>query len=211
MRVRPVSPEVLVEELADRVAASSPDSWLRVLVDGAPAAEPERIADAMVDPIRLRGRSVLRVSARDFLRPASLRFERGRTDPDSFYDNWLDVDGLAREVLTPLDPGGSGSVLPTLWNAQTDRASRASYVEVPAGGVVVVDGALLLGRWLPFELTVHVHLSASALRRRTAGDQSWTLPAFDRYQREVDPTSVADVVVRADDPRHPALVVPLSK
>ncbi|MFD0783943.1 uridine kinase, partial [Micromonospora azadirachtae] len=36
--------------------------------------------------------------------------------------------------------------------------------------------------------------------------QLWTLPAFDRYATEVDPASFADVVVRVDDPRRPALV-----
>ncbi|AHH99774.1 uridine kinase [Kutzneria viridogrisea] len=205
--VRPLTPEALVEVLADRIADTAPGSRLRVLVDGAPAARPEALADGLVDPLRLRGRAVQRVSARDFLRPASLRFERGRTDPDSYYEDWVDMDGLAREVLDPLEQAGSGEVLPTLWNAETDRASRAAYVPVPEGGVVVVDGTLLLGRWLPFDLTVHLHLSPAALRRRTEPESHWTLAAHERYAEQVDPLSAADIVVRADDPRHPALVV----
>jgi hypothetical protein len=205
VKVRPVSFPVLVGELADRIADSSA-ARLRVLVDAAPAARPEALADALVDPLRLRGRCVLRVSARDFLRPASLRFEHGRTDPDSYFDDWLDLGGLAREVLDPAAPDGSGSVLPSLWNADTDRASRASYVDVPEHGIVVLDGALLLGRWLPFDLTVHLDMSPAALRRRTPAEDHWTLPAFERYRSEVEPTAVADVVVRVDDPNHPALV-----
>lgn len=207
MRVRPVSFDVLVEQLADRVASLG-SSRLRVLIDAAPAARPSDLADALVDPLRLRGRSVLRVSANDFLRPASLRFEHGRTDPDSYFDDWLDVNGLVREVLDPAAPDGTGSVLPSLWNPVTDRASRASYVDVPSHGVVLLDGALLLGRWLPFELTVHLDLSPAALRRRTPADDHWTLPAFDRYRSDVAPTTVADVVVRVDDPNHPAIVDP---
>ena len=207
MRVRPVSFSVLVDELADRIADLS-DSRIRVLIDAAPAARPGALADALVDPLRLRGRAVLRVSANDFLRPASLRFEHGRTDPDSYFDDWLDLGGLTREVLDPAAPDGTGSVLPSLWNAGTDRASRASYVDVPEHGVVVVDGALLLGRWLPFELTVHLDMSPAALRRRTPADDHWTLPAFDRYRAEVEPATVADVVVRVDDPNHPAMVEP---
>ena len=205
MRVRPVSFDVLVEQLADRIADSG-SARLRVLIDAAPAARPAALADALVDPLRLRGRSVLRVSANDFLRPASLRFEHGRTDPDSYFDDWLDIGGLAREVLDPAAPDGTGSVLPSLWNAATDRASRASYVDVPEHGVVVVDGALLLGRWLPFELTVHLDRSPAALRRRTPADEHWTLPAFDRYRSEVAPATVADVVVKVDDPNHPAIL-----
>ena len=205
MKVRPISFDVLVEQLADRIADLGP-SRLRVLVDAAPAAHPEALADALVDPLKLRGRSVLRVSAKDFLRPASLRFERGRTDPDSYFDDWLDVYGLAREVLDPAAPDGAGAVLPSLWNAATDRASRASYVDVPASGIVLLDGALLLGRWLPFELTVHLDMSPAALKRRTPADDHWTLPAFDRYRAEVEPATAADVVVKMDDPNHPALI-----
>jgi hypothetical protein len=204
MKVRPVSFDVLVAELADRIADLG-SSRLRVLVDAAPAADPAALADALVDPLRLRGRAVLRVSAKDFLRPASLRFEHGRTDPDSYFEDWLDINGLAREVLDPAAPDGTGSVLPSLWNPDTDRASRASYVDVPENGIVLLDGALLLGRWLPFDLTVHLDLSPAALRRRTPPDEHWTLPAFDRYRTEAEPAAVADVVVKMDDPQHPAI------
>ena len=206
MRVRPVTPTALVEELAERIAATRREGWVRVAVDGPPAADPDRLADALVDPIRVRGRAALRVSTRDYLRPASLRLERGRTDPDVFYEDWLDVGGLTREVLGPLSPGGTGRVLPALWNAETDRATRASYVQLPAGGVLLLSGPLLLGRGLPLDLTIHLALSPGALSRRTPADQRWTLPAYERYAREVAPETHADGVVRIDDPRHPAVV-----
>jgi hypothetical protein len=204
--VRPVTPSALVEELADRIAGAPGGSWVRVALDGAPAARPGDLADALAGPLRVRGREVLRVSAADFLRPASLRFEYGRTDPDAFYDDWLDYGALSREVLNPLEPTGSGKVLPTLWDSTIDRATRAPYVTMPRGGVLLMDGALLLGRWLPFDVTVHLWLSPGALARRTAEDQRWTLPAYARYEEEAGPLDTADVVVRADDPRHPAVV-----
>ncbi|MBB2911095.1 hypothetical protein FHS43_002360 [Streptosporangium becharense] len=206
MDAQPISLPSLAEDLADRVAAAPRDSWVRVAFDGAPAARPGDLADALTGPLRLRGREVLRVSADDFLRPASLRFEFGRTDPDNFYTDWYDYGGLVREVLAPLDPGGSGKVLPTLWDAVTDRATRAPYVTLPPGGVLLLDGPLLLGRGLPFELTVHLWLSPGALARRTPEKWRWTLPAYARYAEETAPARSADVVVRVDDPRHPALV-----
>jgi hypothetical protein len=206
VRVRPISPQRLVAELAERIAAAAPDSWLRVAVDGAVAAAPQVLADALVDPVRVYGRAVLRVDAADFLRPASVRLEFGRTDPHSYYDGWLDETGLRREVLDPLAPGGSGRVLPSLWDAARDRATRAPYVELPPGGVLLVSGPLLLGGQLPFDLTVHLAMSPAALHRRTPPELRWTLPAHARYAAEVDPAGFADVVVRLDDPGHPALV-----
>lgn len=206
MDVRAISPDVLVERIADRVAQEPRDGWVRVAIDGAPAAEPGRLADELVDPLRLRGRPVLRVSADDFLRPASLRLEFGRTDPDVFYSEWLNTEALLREVLGPLERGGSGRVLPSLWVVATDRASRADYVDLPAGGVLLLDGALLLGRGLPLDVTVHLWLSEGALARRTPPEQLWTVPAYKRYSDEVDPSATADIVVRMDDARHPVLL-----
>ncbi|WP_037601852.1 nucleoside/nucleotide kinase family protein [Streptacidiphilus rugosus] len=206
MQIRPLAPELLAEELAERIAAL-PGPWARVAVDGADAARPGELADALVAPLRLRGRPVQRVHARDFLRPASLRFEFGRQDADAYLDRWLDAGALFREVFDPLEPGGSGLVLPTLWDAATDRATRAERVPLPPGGVLLLDGPLLLGRWFPLDLTVHLHLSPAALERRTAPEQHWTLPALARYEAEQQPQQAADMTVRADDPRRPALVV----
>jgi hypothetical protein len=196
----------LVDELADRIAATAPERRLRVAVDGAAAADPDQFADRLVDPLRVRGRAAPHLRANDFLRPASLRLELGRTNPDGFYERWLDESALRREVLDPLAPGGSGRVLPSLWDVTTDRATRAAYLTVPAGGVVLVSGALLLGGGLPFDLTIHLALSPAALARRTPPDGQWTLPAFARYEQEVTPAGFADVVVRLDDPRRPAVV-----
>ena len=207
MRVRPVSVSALVDELVDQLTSREPDSSLRVAVDGAAAAAPARLADALVDPLRVRGRPALRVDAGDFLRPASLRLEFGRHNPDSFYTRWFDESALAREVLDPAGPGGSGRVLTRLWDARTDRAARAPYHDLSPGAVLLVSGPFLLGGGLSFDFTVHLELSAGALARRTPPEQRWALPAFERYAAEVAPAAFADVVVRLDDPRRPALVV----
>jgi hypothetical protein len=210
VRYRPISPGALVEALAEAIAARlTPQAggWLRVGIDGPDAAEPGRLAAALVDALRVRGRPALAVSASDFLRPASVRLEHGRTNPDSFYQGWFDLDALRREVLDPLGPDGGGQVLPSLWDASRDRATRAPYVAVPPGGVALLHGPLLLGAGLPLDFAVHLRLSPGALARHTPPDQRWTLPAFERYAAEVAPESFADVVIRADDPGHPAAYV----
>ncbi|WP_035849588.1 nucleoside/nucleotide kinase family protein [Kitasatospora azatica] len=207
MRLHPISWTRLTTALADRVEALTPADgsvWPRVAVDGAPAAQPERLAQALAEELRLRGRSVQRVRAQGFLRPASLRLEYGHQDADAYFDLWLDDNALFREVFTPLDPGGSGRILPDLRDPVTDRSTRSPYLELPPGTVLLLDGALLLGRWFPLDLTVHLRMSAPALARRTPGADQWTLPAFARYESQVQPAEAADILVRADDPNHPA-------
>ncbi|QRP44200.1 uridine kinase [Amycolatopsis sp. FDAARGOS 1241] len=208
MRYRPISPAALAAELTDRVAAL-PNRRLAVAVDGADAAtDTSGLADALVAPLRLLGRATVRVSARGFLRPASLRFEHGKQNPDARYTDWLDLGGLRREVLDPLTAGGTGEVLPALWDTTRDRATRLARVPVPESGVVLVNGEFLLGAGLAFDLVVHLWLSPAALHRRLPADDAWALPAYERYEAEVDPSSLADVVVRVDDPRHPAVYEP---
>ena len=102
MPIRPLTPDALTRRDRRRRSTRAGPGRVRVLVDGAAAARPEVLADALVDPLRVRSRPVVRVSAWDYLRPASVRLERGRTDPDAFYDDWLDAGALVREVLAPI-------------------------------------------------------------------------------------------------------------
>ena len=206
MRARPISPELLVAHVADAIDALPRDRRAAVAVDGAPPTGADRLAESLVDELRLRGRAAVHVAARDFVRPASVRLELGREDPDLFYTDWFDLRAIEREVLDPIGPDGSGRVLPRLWDAAADRAYRAQYVELKPGGVVLLEGPFLIGAGLSFDLTVHLSLSAAALARRTANDEAWTLPAYLRYEQEQDPLSTSDIAVRCDDPRHPALV-----
>ncbi|GAA4544794.1 uridine kinase [Pseudonocardia xishanensis] len=197
MSFRPVTREALAHELAARVDKLS--GRVRFLLDGPPPADPDGLAAAVAEELRLRGRSALAVRAADFLRPASLRLEYGHHDEDMFLDGWLDVGALHREVLA------DGPVLPRLWDAERDRAFRDEYVELGEQGVVVLSGALLLGRGLPAELVAHLHMSRAALGRHTPEDDRWTLPVFERYERERDPSGEADVLVMADHPDRPAM------
>lgn len=222
MRAQPISPALLVEHIADRItrpeagrdaagpaagpAGGGASEWTTVALDGAPPAGADGLADRLAAELRLRGRAALRVRTAHFLRPASLRLELGRADPDLFYTEWLDVRALLREVFGPVRPGGTGRVLPALWDAGADRALRADYVDLPSGGVLLVDGAFLLGGPLPFDLAVHLWLSPAALARRTPAEEAWTLPAYARYEEEALPRQTADIVVRCDDPARPALV-----
>ncbi len=212
MIVRPISRPALVDELVARIGAAqratAPDGsgWLRAGIDGAPTAGAAELADSLVEPLRAAGSAAVRVDTADFLRPASIRLELGRTNPDSYYENWYDLAALRREVLEPLRPNGSGRILRTFWSAATDRATRLPYEQVPPGGVLLLAGALLLGAGLELDLTVHCAQSPAALARRTPGEQQWTLPAYQRYTEEVGPEWLADVVLRMDDPTHPALV-----
>jgi hypothetical protein len=184
---RPVAAGRLPLLLADQLAALP--GLVRVAVDGAPWADPDGFAAALRDPLQALGRPAAHVPTRLFLRDAALRLEHGRTDVLS-YPEWTDFAALRREVLD-----ARGSYLPSLRDPATNRATRTAREPL-------APDAFLLGRGLPFERTVHLALSPAARARRAAADEAWTLPAFADY----DPTAhTADVVIKLDDPRHPAV------
>lgn len=71
--------------------------------------------------------------------------------------------------------------------------------------MLLVAGVLLLGRSLPADLTVHLALSAAALRRR--GVPAWQIPAFVAYADQIRPVENCDVLIRAEDPLRPAIAL----
>jgi hypothetical protein len=201
---RPAHP-VAAEALADAVAAlllPGRPGLLRVALDGPSWAGTDDLADALLTPVRLAGRFAGVVRAGSFWRDASLRFEHGRADPVAFAE-WLDTAALRREVLDRAVE--QSSYLPSLRDPGTNRATRQATVRVPSDAVIMVAGPFLLGRGLPFDASVHVALTPGARTRRVPVDEHWTLPAFDAYDATVRPAEIADIVIRYDDPRHPAL------
>lgn len=201
VQVTPLSPDRLVDEVT--ALADARPGRLRLAVDGPPPTRPEVLAAGVAEALRTRGRAAIVVAAADYLRPASVRLEHGRQDPEEFLDGWLDEAGLRREVLDPA--ASTGRVLPRLWDTVTDRAFRDRRVQLPDGGVVIVAGALLLGRGLPLDVAVHLRMSPAALRRRLVDAEQWTLPAYARYADERDPEGLADLLVLADHPDRPAV------
>ncbi|MCW2613790.1 MAG: hypothetical protein JWN08_784 [Frankiales bacterium] len=174
-----------------------PPGLLRVLVDGVGGSA---VADALVPGLAAAGREPLRVHAEDFWRPAGERFEWGREDGQAFREHWLDAGALQREVLSRDD-----AYLPALWDVAQDRSARRAREPLGERSVLLVDGVLLLDRGLSADVVVHVALSPAALRRR--GVPEWQVPVFAAYDAQVRPTEVCDVLVRAEDPLRPAVLV----
>lgn len=161
-----------------------------------------RLADDVARLLRAAGLAVVRASHSGFMRPRSVRFELG-DNPDAPFERWYDEAGLRRELLDPLRPGGSQRVLDALYDASTDRATRQPRRLAPPGAVAVVDGPFLLRGELAdaFDLVAHLQTSAAAIQRRGGPATSWG-----RYLDDADPATSAALVIRHDDPRHPAIV-----
>lgn len=179
----------------------------RVGVDGAVDADTLWYAEHLAQALRDAARPVLLTTWQGFWRPRSLRYEFGRDDPDAYLDGWLDVPGLYREVLEPLDAPTGRRWVPSLYDPETDRASRARREDVADDAVLVLAGSFLLTdtlRW-GFDAVVHLTTSEAAIRRRVPEqDSNRVVGGWQRYLATEDPAEAATAVLRCEDPRHPA-------
>ena len=196
----------LSDALADRFVSIRSDHPLRVAVDGPRAASPIALARNLLEPLRARGRVAEIIDAETFWRDASLRYEWGRTDLEA-YRALLARRGRA--------PARSAQSTRTGWHFEVPaRAPRSGHEPLGSrrcrfrcrlNAIVLVAGELLLGHGLPFDYTVHLAVDSGARQRLTPPEWQWTLPAHDSYDRTVRPAELADIVVRYNDPRHPAM------
>ncbi|MFC4126837.1 hypothetical protein [Nocardia rhizosphaerae] len=198
---RPTSPAALAELVAQRLTGLP---GRRVLaVDGADAAAPVELARGIMHAVAASGRSAQAVSLHDFVRPASVRMEYGRTDEWSYRTAWFDYPAVRREIVDPVR--SAGRWLPALWDEARDRSARMAIRTAEADLVLVLAGPMLLGRELDFDLTVRLELSERAALRRTPSEQRWTLPALRDHAAEHPET--ATWTVRWDHPDRAALRV----
>jgi len=197
-----ITPDSLAELVAER-AVSTGRHPVRLGLDAPEWVPTEAWLARLAGALLARGRPLAVIAARDFLRDASLRLEHGRNDVESYYAGWLDAAALEREVLLPL--AETGHYLPSLRDPVTNRATRAEPVSLPANAVAVLTGPLLLAQSLSVDYTVHLAVSRAARRRQAPAELAWTLPAYDRYDLELDPIQRAELAVRWDDPQRPAV------
>ncbi|WP_280416797.1 hypothetical protein [Nocardia carnea] len=196
-RFTPITQDALAERIARQLRESGGQL---VAVDGADAAHPLAFARLAAGRLRADGRPAELVSVHDYVRPASLRMEFGR-DETAYRTGWFDYPALRREVLDPLRTDGRW--LPALWDEAADRSARALRRRASPGTVLFVAGPMLLGRDLPFDLTVRLDLSPAALARHTAETDAWTVPALLAHDREHP--EPPDYFLRWDHPDRPAL------
>jgi hypothetical protein len=200
---RPVDPAQVADEIADWLITIP--ATVRVAVDGADALDPAALCERVVEALHRRGRPAIHVRAELFWRDASLRLEYGHADVHSLRHDWLDAGALRRELLDPLGPDGSALILGSLRDPVTNRSTREQRRRAEPTTILLLSGQLLLGQGLPFDRVIRLDASPATLARITAPERAWTLAAIADYEAEVKPSRLADLELRVNDPRHPAL------
>ncbi|ALW89761.1 uridine kinase [Deinococcus actinosclerus] len=207
--------------LAARWAALPADPVARVAVDGVDGAGKTTLADELAGRVRALGRPVIRVSTDGFHQPRAARYARGRTSPEGFYRDSYDLAALAREVLSPLSPGGTRRYRTSVFDVTRDEPVPGPALAAAPDSLLIVDGLFLhrpelRGWWhdsvflrVPFAVSVprgaargpgfgSPDPAAASNRRYVAGNEL--------YFHEADPEAQAGVVLDYTDLTAPRVV-----
>ena len=202
----------LLDVLAAEICGIS-DDRLRVAVDGYTAAGTTSFGHELAASIRRLGRSTLRASLDDFKKPWRDAIEKGydRISGHGYYRNAADFETARDLLLRPAGPRGSGTVVLCADDPLTGVDHRATTVEAPPGAVLIVDAVFAFrpeyNEFWDFRIWLNID-PALALERGISRDtemegrEEAERLHRDRYHaaeliyvREVDPLSLADVVV----------------
>jgi uridine kinase len=202
----------LITDVAGQIGRLS-RGRLRVAVDGFTAAGKTSFGHELAAAIRRLGRPTLRASLDDFKNPWREARERGydRVTGEGYYRNAYDFRAATELLLCPAGPAGSGQVVLCARDPLTGEDHRDKVVSAPAGAVLVVDSVFAFRpEYNDFwEFRIWLDIDADvALERGIARDAAMEGPGGaallhrDRYHAaeliylaEVDPVSLADVVV----------------
>ncbi len=207
----PASPQrsSLLTDVAERVLAAG-GQRLRVGIDGLTAAGKTSFGHELAQQIVARGRPVLRASLDDFKKPWRDRHLYDRESGPGYYRNAFDYEAVARLLLQPAAPDGTGDCVLCSIDPLTQIGHRDVVTVAAADAVLIVDGVFAfrpeINHFWDFRIWVDVDEDTS-VRRGTHRDQDWAgaqaeavhrdryLVAERLYLAEVDPLRLVDVIV----------------
>ena len=212
----------VLDHIADRILACGPGR-LRIAVDGRTAAGKTSLGHELAQRVVDAGRPVMRASLDDFKRPWREAHRYDRTSGEGYYRNAFDHHAVRRLLLDPAAPEGDGRVALCSIDPLTQVDHSSDVLELPADGVLVVDGVFAFRPELDdhWDLRIWVDIDAElSLQRGTARDTDMEggaapaealhrdryLAAETIYLAEVDPVGRAQVVVDNTDFTRPRLL-----
>jgi uridine kinase len=195
-----------------------------VAVDGLTAAGKTSFGHELAIALQRLARPTVRASMDDFKQPWRNARAQGydRVSGEDYYRNAYDFVSARDLLLSPARPGGSGNVVLCAHDPLTGEDHRDKVVAVPAGAVLIVDSVFAFRpeykAYWDYRIWLDVDPQLSLTRgitRDSASEGLETATQIHRnryhvaeaiYVAEVDPRTLADVIVDNTDFGNPRLV-----
>jgi uridine kinase len=199
--------------VADAAAAAaaevplSPDRVTLIAVDGVDGSGKTTFAESLRVALLTRAPFVQIVHLDDFHNLREARYRRGRDSPEGFFLDSYDYEAFLARVIAPLRDG-INRIRPAATDLERDEYVNPAPVDIPIGGVVIVEGIFAhrdeLHRLWDWSLFLDVPFEASVARmaERDGSPSDPDHPSLRRYvegQRiyltRCDPKSRASLVI----------------
>lgn len=203
-----------------RIVAAIPDPGRPVLlaIDGVDGSGKTTFAAHLATAFGSAGRWAFVVHEDDFLNPRAVRYRLGRDSPEGYFLDTYDLPALTVKVLDAVAARQGRHIVPAVFDYRADSPVEVAPVEVPADGVVIVEGMFLhrdelVGRWdLSVFLDVPFAETARRMAQRDGTDPDPEHPSMRRYiggqhhyLAACDPHRRATFVVDNTDPGAPRI------
>lgn len=207
--------------VADRIGAID-TGRVRVAIDGPTAAGKTSFGHELASALSDDGRDVFRASLDDFKRPWAERHDYDRFTGEGYYRNAYDHEAVQSLLLEPASPDGDGVVALCSIDPITQVCHDGTTVQMPADGVLIVDGLFTLRPelaalwefrvWLEVDGELSIERGAARDADRDGLKEAARLhrdrygPALDLYLAEADPMAQAEVIIDNTDFESPRVL-----
>ena len=220
----------LLENLADLIIDIEITRPIRVGIDGPDASGKTTFANELKLVLEEKYeeiyRKIILASIDGFHNSSKIRYQKGRDSPEGYYLDSFNYESLIRVLLDPLSSDGNLEYQTAIFDYLTNQEIKSETKKASEDSVLLVEGIFLfrpeLVDYWDFKIFIDVDFEI-AQRRATKrvqdqlhlGDsenilkkyQQRYIPGQKLYFTEVDPRSIADVVVDNNDFDRPEIVI----
>jgi uridine kinase len=182
-------------------------------------SEARTFADELADILRMRPRDVIRASVDGFHNPRAIRYRRGRSSPEGYYEDSFNYAALKEHLLDPLSPGGSRRYRAAAFDHITDTPVSIPEREASPSSILLFDGIFLhrleLYRYWDVSIFLQVDVAVAVARcARRDGSSPDPLSAANRryvegqrlYLLACQPAKLATITIDNNNLSRPAFV-----
>lgn len=135
--------DLVVDVYAQIVAATpSPGRAVLVAVDGVDGSGKTTFADRLAAAYDDAGLRAVTVHADDFLNPKSVRYRLGRSSPEGFFLDSIDLEALRAKVIDPVK-NAEQLIIPRHFDHAADMPVAPEPTVIGPRSVVIVEGMFL--------------------------------------------------------------------
>ena len=213
----------VVSQTVNAILACDSPHPVRVGIDGASASGKTNFADRLVQPLRDRGRHVIRASIDGFHNPPEIRYRQGESCPIGYVDDSFDKGSVIENLLHPLGPDGQRLYRESLYDFVSNRETKVEIAEAKPDSILIFEGVMLFCDTLAphFDFGIFVHADVETIMDRALQRDSKRLggreatiekyqkryiPGQQEYFRRHAPREQANLVIDNNDYLRPKII-----